>query len=189
MQFIVILYQLQITLYALVLGLLFGVLYDALRITRMLVGITPVHVKHISWTRRLPSRHIGRVGKGPVSELIFIHLLDIIYGLCTGVCFCVFLYALNNGRFRWYLLLGCALGFAAYYYSVGKLVLRLSGYIVAVLRSVVGCIVYLLTQPVLWIGRRLRRLLRPVWALLLRRRRIHQTERMKKSWAKKVRFT
>ena len=53
MQFIVILYQLQITLYALVLGLLFGVLYDALRITRMLVGITPVHVQHISWTQQM----------------------------------------------------------------------------------------------------------------------------------------
>ena len=58
MQFIVILYQLQITLYALLLGLFLGVLYDVLRITRMLTGITPVHVAHISWIGRLPMRRI-----------------------------------------------------------------------------------------------------------------------------------
>lgn len=189
MQFIVILYQLQITLYALVLGLFFGVLYDVLRITRMLAGITPVHVKHISWIGRLPVRRIGKIGKGPLSQLLFVHLLDIIYGLCTGACFCIFLYALNNGRFRWYLLLGCALGFLAYYFSVGKLVLYLSGYIVAFLRGIIGCILYLLTQPLLWIGRWIQRLLDPIRRWILRRRRIRQTERWKKSWAKKIRFT
>ena len=104
MQFIVILYQLQITLYALLLGLFFGVLYDSLRIVRMLAGITPVHIQSVSWTRRLPCRHIGKLGRGVISELLFVHLLDILYGLSTGASFCVFLYALNNGRFRWYLL-------------------------------------------------------------------------------------
>ncbi len=189
MQFIVILYQLQITLYALLLGLFLGVLYDVLRITRMLTGITPVHVAHISWIGRLPMRRIGKIGKGPVSTLIFVHLLDIVYGLSTGVCFCIFLYALNNGRFRWYLLLGCVLGFFAYYYSVGKLVLYLSGYIVAFLRGIIGCILYLLTQPLIWIGRWVYKLLDPAKRRILRRRRIRQTEKWKKSWAKKVRFT
>lgn len=189
MQFIVILYQLQITLYALVLGLFFGVLYDVLRITRMLIGITPVHARHIAWIGRLPSRHLGKIGKGAVSEFVFIHFLDILYGLCTGACFCVFLYALNNGRFRWYLLLGSALGLLVYYHSVGRLVLHLSGYIVAVLRGIGGCMVYLFTQPFLWIGRRFRLLFSPVWAFVLRRRRIRQTEKMKRGWAKTIRFT
>ncbi|MCI8611727.1 MAG: hypothetical protein HFE66_07405 [Clostridiales bacterium] len=189
MQFIVILYQLQITLYALLLGLFLGVLYDVLRITRMLAGITPVHTAHISWIGRLPVRRIGKIGKGPVSELLFVHLLDIVYGLSAGVCFCIFLYALNNGRFRWYLLLGCVLGFFAYYYSVGKLVLYLSGYIVAFLRGIMGCILYILTQPLIWVWRWVCRLLGPAKRRILRRQRIRQTEKWKKSWAKKVRFT
>lgn len=189
MQFIVILYQLQITLYALLLGLFFGVLYDVLRIVRMLAGITPVHIKPISWASRLPCRHIGRIGKGILSELIFVHLLDILYGLSTGAGFCIFLYALNNGRFRWYLLLGCVLGFMAYYWSVGRLVLYLSGNIVALLRSMIGFILYLLTQPFLWIGKKIRRLFAPVGVYFQRRRRIRQTEKVRKSWAKAVRFT
>lgn len=189
MQFIVILYQLQITLYALLLGLFFGVLYDTLRITRMLAGVTPVHIKHVAWASKLPCRHIGRIGKGPVSAFVFIHLLDILYGLSTGACFCVFLYALNNGRFRWYLLLGCMLGFLVYYWSIGKLVLLLSGYIVAALRSVIGFILYLLTQPLIWIGKKLRQLFIPLEKLFRRHRQIRQTEKVKKNWNKAIRFT
>ena len=189
MQFIVILYQLQITLYALLLGLFFGVLYDSLRIVRMLAGITPVHIQSVSWTRRLPCRHIGKLGRGVISELLFVHLLDILYGLSTGASFCVFLYALNNGRFRWYLLLGCVLGFMAYYWSAGRLVMYLSGYIVAVLRSVIGLILYLLTQPLIWLGKKVCRLFAPVGVYFQRRKRIRPTEQAKKNWVKAVRFT
>lgn len=189
MQFIVILYQLEITLYALLLGLFFGFLYDSLRIMRMLVGITSVHIQSVAWTRRLPCRHIGKLGRGVVSELFFVHLLDILYGLSTGASFCVFLFALNNGRFRWYLLLGCVLGFMAYYWSVGRLVVYLSGYIVAVLRSMIGLILYLLTQPLVWLGKRICRLFAPIGVYFHRWWRIRQTEKVKKNWMKAVRFT
>ena len=189
MQFIVITEQLQITLYALLLGVCFGAAYDLLRILRMLVGITPVPAKRISFAARLPRRHIGRIGKGRISELFFVHLPDVLYGLLTGAIFCIFLYAANNGRFRWYLLMGCAVGFFCYYYSVGRLVVFLSGYITSFLRSILGFLLYLCTQPFLWLWRWLRKLFTPLHKRIVRRQKIRRTEKERKKLAAAVRFT
>ena len=189
MQFIVITEQLQITLYALLLGLCFGVTYDLLRILRMLVGITPVHTRPIPLVARLPRRHIGRIGKGRISELFFINFPDVLYGLCTGAAFCIFLYAANNGRFRWYLFFACMVGFLIYNYSVGRLTVFLSGYIIAFLRAILGFFLFLCTQPFLWLAQWMRALSSPLYRFAVRRGKIRRTERERKKLAAAVRFT
>lgn len=123
-------------LYSLILGLIFGAGYDIMRIIHLMLEHT--------WLRQ---------------PLVF--LTDLVYMLALSGCYSVFIYAFNNGRHRLFLAIPMALGFTAYYQTIGRVVIFFSEAIIRFLRMVfhytvalpVSFLFSLLWRMVRWLAR------------------------------------
>lgn len=69
---------------------------------------------------------------------------DIAFFIISAAATSIFLYNLNTGSVRLFLILGIAVGFSAYFFSVGKLTWMIGGSIVAAVRFIVRAIAKLL---------------------------------------------
>lgn len=152
---------------ALLFGILLGVLYDVFRVLRTALGLKTVNgsSRLSAWTARrraerrkriLPAPEDARPQKRGVrcgGAVLF--LLDLLFSLLCGVGCAVFFYWRSDGMVRWYLLLSILLGFAAYYRTVGVLVMLAADAVTAALRS---CVIRLYNGTlyyVLWLLYRL----------------------------------
>ncbi len=145
--------QLLITLYSAVMGIFFGVLYDAVCILRILTGVipdagrkAPCKLKPPAIIPELAGRNSKKKG-GDKWKTALIAIGDLLFFTLAGLAFAVFLYHANDSHVRWYLLVGCAAGFFAYHKTVGRAVMALSGYIVYGLRYVGICALWALILP------------------------------------------
>ncbi|MGN1346663.1 MAG: hypothetical protein ACI4V1_07745 [Eubacteriales bacterium] len=116
--------QLQVVVYSFVLGLIFGGLYDIIRIVHILCGIASY------------SGETAVMRRGKLPFLLFF-LFDTAYVLTVIVVFSVFLYWQMNGIFRLFVLLSAVAGFAVYYGTAGRVVMFCSETIVRFLRLAV----------------------------------------------------
>ena len=162
--------------YAGILGICLGLLYDGFRITRIFLGA--------HYSRRVAKRLQGLrlpflKGKPPHAESRFlglaIFLEDLLFCILSGVAFILLLYAQNNGRFRFLALVCTGLGFGLYRLTLGRLVMYASEWIAFGIGTAVRYLVFFLLYPI----RALRRLLcRAAGALVrLARARIGLRER------------
>ena len=152
-------------LYAVWFGAICGILYDILRIVRVLHGVR-YPGRFSSWLSRLrlpflpegyASPRPTRYGKRVQSLLIF--LGDFLYLLLVGMLFSVFIYWQNDGVFRFYMLFGATIGYMAYYFTVGRLVLASAEAVAAFLRILLAYLVMLVRIPIGCMCRCLRYLL------------------------------
>jgi len=95
--------------YSIVLGLIFGAFYDIIRLIQLSCGIVSFLGNDRGMSRK------------PAAFAIFA-LLDTLFMLMCTAAFSVFLYAVNKGGFRIYLLCGIAAGMTVYHYTVGRIV-------------------------------------------------------------------
>lgn len=74
-------------------------------------------------------------------------VFDILY--CTFLCFCTFLFFLivNEGELRAYLLLGEAIGFAVYYFSLGAAIFSVSEKIISFIKKTILLIFKAISYP------------------------------------------
>ena len=63
------------------------------------------------------------------------------------------LFSHNNGEFRGFVPVGMIVGFVAYYFTVGQLVIRASEYVVFAIKTVFLYAVYYVTLPFISLGR------------------------------------
>lgn len=113
--------QLEVVAYSFILGLIFGGLYDIIRITHIICGIASY------------SGEKRGMKRGVLPFLLFF-LCDAAYVLTVTAAFSVFLYWQMNGTFRWFVLVSAAAGFAVYYHTAGRIVMAFSEAIVRFLR-------------------------------------------------------
>lgn len=173
--------QLINIVYSLILGLIFGGIYDIIRIVHILCGIA----SYTGETRGMK--------RGIVPFTIFF-LLDTAYLFTLTCIFSVFLYAVNNGGFRFYLLAAVLVGMVFYFFTAGRVVMLLSEAIVRFLRRIFTLIV---VKPLRFIFRLFGRLLHwigthtvgKIMYCLRRRRAILYTERMKRRLRWDIRFS
>ncbi len=146
MEFIVVSEQLTYMLYSAVFGVVMSLIYTLIKILRITVGVTKgkkIKLKlHGPWR----SVHLPKC-KGLLS-VIFVHIIDILYLIFAAVAFCIFVFAFNHGRIRWYLLLSALAGFVAWYYSLGKVIMYVSEYIVYVVKSFTKLLIYVIMLPI-----------------------------------------
>lgn len=103
--------------YSLILGLIFGGIYDIIRVVHIFCGIASY------------SGEAAEMKRGVLPFGIFF-LLDTAYMLTVTTAFSVFIYVVNNGGFRMYLLVSTVVGMVVYFLTVGRLVMLLSETIV-----------------------------------------------------------
>lgn len=143
-------------LFSLLFGLFCGGIYDFFRIGRMLLGV-PVAEDGCSgcFKKKLPllgevwRRRQSKFKKGWAFLLVF--LGDTFYFLLIGCGYLIFIYALHEGVFRFYSLLGLFGGFWLYRISLGRAVFRLSCYLVFACRVAFGYIFFFLSWPFVFV--------------------------------------
>ncbi len=94
-------------LFGVLLGLFFGVAYNVIQILR-----------------------IARAGLKKILDKIFIFIEDFLFLFFCGICFSIFIYAVNDGRFRLIITVMPIIGFFIYKQTLGRAILKISDKII-----------------------------------------------------------
>ena len=153
--------QIYVFLRAILMGVFFGALYDFFRVTRVIFGVryssAPVRDKKrktFPYLDRLPVISSGTVS---VIRSVTVIIGDVIFFVICGVGMSVFIYRYCSGIIRFYVFPGAVLGFAAYYNSIGRLVIYVSDAIVFFILSVIKRLLYIILFPFAFLSDRIRK--------------------------------
>lgn len=128
--------QLINIVYSLILGLIFGAIYDIIRVMHILFGIASY------------SGEKRGMKRGVLSFGVFF-LLDSLYVVCASTIYSFFNYFACNGEFRVFILASVCIGFIVYYVTLGRIVMFFSEAIVALLRKILHYAIVLPMQFVI----------------------------------------
>ena len=143
--------QLIVSAMSLVLGIVFGAIYDIVRIWRTFLGID-YESKGVERLRRLKfplikNQLTKKEKQGKLAQGIVLFITDIIYFLAITIIMIIFVYYVNSGVVRWYIFIGAMLGLLIYYFTVGKIVISVSEYIKFGIKVVMSYLVYFILRP------------------------------------------
>ena len=148
----------SLTAEALILGVVLGLLYSLLRFSRVLLGEC-VPERQVRLPRFLASEQKSvksdrKVSRGLTCLLRFFE--DALFCCSAAVGIILLAYVGNNGRIRWFILLGTAVGFACYTLTFGKLFSFASELLAAVVRFLFRYVVFVLLYPLRTVGKGIR---------------------------------
>ena len=166
--------------YSLILGLIFGGIYDIIRIIHILLGIASYSGEKVGMKR------------GTLPFIMFF-ILDAAYAVTASVIFSLFNYYACNGEFRVFILASVCVGFFVYHVTLGRLVMLFSEAIARILKRVIHYTVVIPTRFVVRITVRIARFvyrntLGRVLTALVRLYYIYRTERYIRHLARDVSF-
>ena len=162
-------------------GVALGVLYDVLRIGRVLIGMNhytsaatvPVFCPKFCKRREKKSR----TRFVTILLNILLGVQDILFCLTMGAAAAVLLFYHNNGEFRGFVIIAILAGLAVYLMTVGKLVINASEYVVFAVKTAILYIVYYMTWPFIALFRLLLNQARRIVARIQSRREKKQIAR------------
>lgn len=105
------------------LGFLMGIFYDVFRIIRLCIS----------------------------SKKIAVLIFDLLYSVLFCFVFFIFLLTVNEGQFRFYLLLGSAVGFSVYYFSLGVIIFCFTSFLTESIKKWIKRILSVFIFPFRWI--------------------------------------
>ncbi len=122
-------------------GVVLGVFYDLIRAFKMFFGVR--------YALPIVKRSVA------VSVLAYIvtFLTDILFWIVVGVTSILLMYGVGGGVFRGLTYLGLAVGALLYYFSIGRLVLKVSEAAVNFVKRAVRRAVRILAKPFVFVGR------------------------------------
>lgn len=142
-------------LWSIVLGAFLGVAYDIVRISRVFIGVeygnNPFPYEKIKLpiiSKLKKEKKCNKRRASSVALNIFIFAGDILFCVFTALALVIYIYHSNEGKARWMVFFGAAIGFFAYYFSIGKLVVLFSQYIVFVIRAIISYTVFFVSLPI-----------------------------------------
>ncbi len=110
------------------LGFIMGFLYDFFRIVRI------------------------SISKGKAAVVVS----DLLFCIVSGFVTFIFFITVNEGEFRFYLLLGEAIGFSVYYFSLGAIIFSFSEFMVDKIKNGIKRIFTVLLFPFKWIFKKIK---------------------------------
>ena len=174
-----------------VFGGLVGGLYDIHRIIRVLFGVqytknrpTKLFLRPLPILKRpLTEISQGNVKASVLSVVIFIQ--DVILFCVASLGIVILNYTFNDGQLRFYTIFVLLLGFLVYYFTIGKLVIFLSEWIVFFIRAIFSIFFCLLSRPFVLIfvffGKNFKKVgLNIKKALANRRKKVYNITKVKK---------
>lgn len=125
-----------------ILGVALGVFYDFIRAVKMFFGVRYAHPI-------VKSSAVVNVFSYAVT-----FLTDIAFWSVVGVASILLMYAVGGGVFRGLTYVGLAVGALLYYFSIGRLVLRVSERLVGLIKKALRRVALVLAKPfvLLWRG-------------------------------------
>ena len=130
-----------LAVYSIFFGALLGVVYDLIRVTRVLFGAeregngkTDFRYIELPIIKRKAYPEKSNKLSGFLLN-VWIAVGDVIFAVSCGVLAIMIAYAYNSGKVRAVIFIGLILGFLAYYFTIGRLVMRASELITFLIRS------------------------------------------------------
>ena len=122
-------------------GVALGIFYDFIRAFKMFFGV------------RYALPIVKRSAAVSVLAYIVTFLTDILFWIVVGVTSILLMYGVGGGVFRGLTYLGLAAGVLLYYFSIGRLVLKVSETVVTFVKRAVRRVARILAMPFVWVGR------------------------------------
>lgn len=145
--------QISVIFFALLLGVFLGALYDLFRVTRVFIGVRYSKTLIKLWDKKLPLIGVHRFGRGKnITDKIkgaVISVEDILFFVLSGCIVSVFIYRYCYGILRWYVFFGAILGFAAYYVTVGRVVLTVAEFIMFLVVTFAKYVFFFTARPII----------------------------------------
>lgn len=177
--------QLLGALYSLAVGAFLALLYDVVRVSRMMLGLRPGAAE----TPHRPLPLVGDVVKDRTRGHIFagvcVFVGDILYFMAATAVYVVFVFHAGDGDNRWFFSLGALCGFLAYFFTVGKLVMRFCGVLRFALCAAFAYAVFILLFP---LRMALRYAVAPALAAMYVKISEKRTKKARKALAKSIGF-
>ncbi|MBR2907340.1 MAG: spore cortex biosynthesis protein YabQ [Clostridia bacterium] len=160
----------SLTVQSIILGFALGVLYSLLQFSRILLGERAGSA--FSQKAKLPRFLVAKQSrafteKGLMRGILFFLRFsgDVLFCLSAAIGIILLAYVGNNGRIRWFILLGTALGYTSYTLTVGRLFSYFSQLLALMVRLVLGYAVRALLFPLktVWKG------IRSLYGVVLKR--------------------
>lgn len=141
--------QLNAAAVSLLFGIAFGAVYDVFRVLRVLLGLNRcVGAKRLYGVKMPISGYTYRIRTAGRSSHIFIALSDVLFFTLWGMSFSVLTCHASSGHVRWYSFIPMLCGFAAYYFTCGRIVMSAAHYAAFAMWAVGGYAVFLILLPV-----------------------------------------
>lgn len=158
-------YMLMLLLiYSFVFGMSAGVFNDINRITRAMMGVK-YSGKAFERLYRIELPFVGRLSSSGKEkrlkrtvESAVIFLQDILLFAYLGCGTVILNYYLNRGQLRLYTIAAMAVGFAIYYFTLGRLVIFLSEGIIFFIRAALKISFYVASRPAVWLWHGMRKI-------------------------------
>ena len=127
---------------SLICGAFLGAIYDCIRALKMFCGV--------SYGGDMVSLSLAK--KALIWTVTFI--TDLIFWMIAGLLSVALMYQIGGGIFRGLTYICLTVGFAAYYFTLGRLVLKLNRIIVSFIKNVLKKLITLLMRPanMVWRG-------------------------------------
>ncbi len=175
-------------LYMILCGIICGVTYDCIRLSRILSGISPqLCVNRLADTFRfLKAFSVQTDAKSPFSaglRKVLIALGDILNGVLFGCLFSIFLANYASGVFRWFFLAAAWMGLALYRSTLSYVIMTAAEIITALIRKFIQWAIRIVLLPC----RALCRLLR--WIVSVLKKFVFDPVRRSVSYRSGVRYT
>ena len=145
-----------LAVYSVFFGVMLGVVYDIIRVQRIILGAefgsgekSKMNYRNIKLpiiNKKAYSQRWWKISKSFLS--VYIGLGDVIFVTLCSVAVVLVAYAYNSGRVRAVIFLGLLVGFLVYYFTIGKLVVKLAGLVGFVLRSVLIYLYEIVAFPI-----------------------------------------
>lgn len=139
-------------LYAALFGFGAGLAAHGLFVLRVLLGVSagsaiPARLAAFRFPCIRPPAETGTANLSHRMRGLLLFLCDFLFALCVGLGFLFFLYAYHDGVFRLFLLLAAALGAVLYFFTLGRLVVRVLGTVSYLLRVLLSYLALTLLLP------------------------------------------
>lgn len=123
--------QILIVFYSFIFGAFLGLVYDFTSIVGLIFGFKKLNIKDKREILIKNNKWNEKLNK------ILLCLSDIIFFVIASVLIAIFVFGVNNGTVRWYILIGNLIGFVIYRITLGKLISILLSYISYFIRFLV----------------------------------------------------
>ena len=145
--------QLITMLFSIILGMFIGLIYDIFKILRLMTGLelSPKMQNKLNKIRLpLIVKKNNKKSNNTKKYILYI-IWDILFCIAITPIIQIFVYATSFGIFRWYILIGIALGFTCYYYTVSKIIAPVYEFILLGIWVVFKYILYFIKLPIIQI--------------------------------------
>ena len=184
----------RVMLYSVIIGVLLGVIYDIVKISRVMLGIsayseTSKKLASISLPLIKNRSTLKKRSKSSMYSIIMLFLGDIVFSLICAAIYSVFLFHAIRGLVRWYFLLASAIGFFLYYFTVSRIVLNLIEVLFFCVKTAIRYLIFVLVLPIKLLYKAIAlaakqiylRMIYPAWIRLIYNKHQKYTEKRRRN--------